>query len=917
LAGIIYFSAHFFAEALKSSKKKLMIFLNLIPISFISVLLLILFFKFIKISIKISNINLKYSIIYLGWLFLVLSISTFIIKMHDLIKNKTQLIFHMILISILFFFSYKLNILSTKLIIIYTIFYFLLVIHSHSKLKISKEKILIFDLVVLTLFIYLNIHFLENEKKQKIANNVLAPIILELEEKANSILKESIMKLEKEEKLIIEFFKNPKMDNLSFYLWKKTPLSNYNWNSGIEMLNEEGKEIARFSFNLPSYYLSEYFLPIETKWIVTSQKMHFLGKGKRLLIGYRDWFENGNYLGRLLIYLSIDYDTLPFPFNKNPYNELIRPFSYPSEYKIFNVVILDSKGSFIFNPIKLNTGISLQLLNPAVASSRPIWSTLTERDRKYSALIFKNKGRFYLILYQNKSLRKHIVDYIKLFLIYSIFFSLFISLYLIIAKKIKNPFQSFSRKVYLFFLVIAILPLLFFSFFTQKFFSYQFSEQFREKAEAHLSTAQSVMEDFLALQKERKKIYEIFPNDLVFWISTTINNDVNLYKKGILVSSSKRELFELGLLPKIINGQTFYNIYWENRPYDIRREKIGDLTFYILTVPTVFTNQIFLLSLPFPSGKEEISLASQELIEFLIFSSIFIIGIAIFLAQSMGRIILKPIKKLLNATEEVSKGNLEIKIEHYSKDEIQTLINGFNSMIENLKRQQKEIAEMSKKIAWTEMARRIAHEIKNPLTPILLSAEQILKVYEDKSSHLDKTVKESAEYIIREAEHLRKIAQEFLIFSKEEELKKEKFNLKEIITKEISPYKKTFQKKIKFIEIFPEKDVYIYADREKLKISLRNVIINSIEAIHKKGEIKIRVWIEKNWINIEISDTGEGIKKEFLEKIFEPYFSTKEGGTGLGLSIAKKIIEQHKGEIKISSEIGKGTITLIKLPTYL
>ncbi len=118
--------------------------------------------------------------------------------------------------------------------------------------------------------------------------------------------------------------------------------------------------------------------------------------------------------------------------------------------------------------------------------------------------------------------------------------------------------------------------------------------------------------------------------------------------------------------------------------------------------------------------------------------------------------------KLLAGTREVSLGNLEIAIEHRSQDEMKTLVDGFNAMIKDLKSHQQELAELSKKVAWAEMARKVAHEIKNPLTPIQLSAEHILRVYEDKRGDFEKALQESVSYIISEVENLRRIAQEFL-----------------------------------------------------------------------------------------------------------------------------------------------------------
>ena len=128
--------------------------------------------------------------------------------------------------------------------------------------------------------------------------------------------------------------------------------------------------------------------------------------------------------------------------------------------------------------------------------------------------------------------------------------------------------------------------------------------------------------------------------------------------------------------------------------------------------------------------------------------------------------IVTPIRKLLAGTREVGLGNLEISIPHKHEDEMKTLIDGFNSMVESLKKHQLEMAEMSKKVAWAEMARKVAHEIKNPLTPIQLSAEHLLRVYNDKREEFEETLNESTSYIIKEVDNLRRIAKEFLEIAK-------------------------------------------------------------------------------------------------------------------------------------------------------
>jgi len=422
------------------------------------------------------------------------------------------------------------------------------------------------------------------------------------------------------------------------------------------------------------------------------------------------------------------------------------------------------------------------------------------------------------------------------------------------------------------------------------------------------------MEDYVFFQQQEPLSSRLPPENVVLWISSTISNDVNLYQEGKLISSSRREFFDSGLLPELIDGEIYYKIQYENNPFYTQTQNIGDYSFHTLTIPYALDQTQLFISLPFPLEQQEISEATEALIEFLFFISVFFVAVVLFFARGIGGMIINPIRNLLAGTKEVSLGNLEIAIEHKSKDEMKTLIEGFNAMVRNLKTHQQDLAEMSKKVAWAEMARKVAHEIKNPLTPIQLSAEHILKVYEDKPEDLDRILKESASYIIKEVENLRKIAHQFLEISKETPLHKEMIDLKEIVQEAVDPYKKILSDRIVFKELYTGKNFSLKGDKARLKIAIRNVLTNAIEAIKNKGEIKIKISKEKTGIKFEISDTGVGIKRGLVNKIFDLYFSTKEVGTGLGLPIAKNIIESHGGTIHASSQENKGTKILIILP---
>jgi nitrogen fixation/metabolism regulation signal transduction histidine kinase len=353
---------------------------------------------------------------------------------------------------------------------------------------------------------------------------------------------------------------------------------------------------------------------------------------------------------------------------------------------------------------------------------------------------------------------------------------------------------------------------------------------------------------------------------------------------------------------------------YESHPFYTQTQKIGDYSFQTLTIPYHLQENLLLISLPFPLQQQEISEVSEKLIEFFILISVFFLVAVLLFARGIGGMIITPIQKLLAGTKEVSLGNLEISIPHKHHDEMKTLIDGFNTMIRNLKQHQQDLADMSKKVAWTEMARKVAHEIKNPLTPIQLSAEHLLNVYNDKSENFDDVLKESTSYIINEVENLRRIAQKFLETSKDIELQKNILNLQDIIKETIAPYKKILTERIQIKEHISGQNFRFLGDKVKIKIALRNIFTNAIEAIQKKGVISISLSSQNKKLKLVIQDTGPGIDEDMLNRIFEPYFSTKDVGTGLGLPIAKKIIEDHDGSIEASSKENKGSTITIRLP---
>jgi len=225
-----------------------------------------------------------------------------------------------------------------------------------------------------------------------------------------------------------------------------------------------------------------------------------------------------------------------------------------------------------------------------------------------------------------------------------------------------------------------------------------------------------------------------------------------------------------------------------------------------------------------------------------------------------------------------------------------------------------EIARAQKTLAWQEVARRIAHEIKNPLTPIKLSTEHMIKKWLNRDEDFGKVFDRSTRTIIKEVESLKRLVDEFSRFGKMPEIKKAPVLLFPIIESAVNLYKD--YKGLK-IHVSAKGDaVPVELDEEQFKRVLINIVDNAIQAMQNQGRIDIMVQYDvlSNRVYVDIADNGPGIREEDREKLFLPYFSTRRDGTGLGLAIASRVVTEHRGYIRVMDNRPSGTIFRIELP---
>ncbi len=291
------------------------------------------------------------------------------------------------------------------------------------------------------------------------------------------------------------------------------------------------------------------------------------------------------------------------------------------------------------------------------------------------------------------------------------------------------------------------------------------------------------------------------------------------------------------------------------------------------------------------------------------------------LAYFLARNIAGPIRELTEATHAVAEGSLDVSLETKATDEIGALFSSFNQMTEDLKQQRDDLEKSKKLEAWAEMARQVAHEVKNPLTPIQLSTEHLLRVYGDPDVDFEAVLKECSDTILQQVKTLRQISMEFSTFASPGPLAREKTDIASLVRDTVAPYRHSAPSGVRVsVEaepVIPE----IAVDRRLLKRTLVNLLENALHALdylNGGGAIEVKAKEvargKERFVAITVRDNGVGIDPDVKARVFEPYFSTRAAGTGLGLAIARKVIEDHGGTIRLESEPGEGTEVVIELP---
>ncbi len=312
-----------------------------------------------------------------------------------------------------------------------------------------------------------------------------------------------------------------------------------------------------------------------------------------------------------------------------------------------------------------------------------------------------------------------------------------------------------------------------------------------------------------------------------------------------------------------------------------------------------------ILHIPYLSKSKFYESEMKEFLKRLAQVYIFLIIIAIFASFYLSKFITKShniIGEQLKKTDILSNQKIELS---RIPEELKPLVDAYNEMVDKLDESRKKLIQAERESAWKEMAKQVAHEIKNPLTPMRLSIEHFTATYNPADPAQKEKLQEFADMLIEQIDIMDRIARTFSDFTKISDIKLQYDNLTDTIQKAVMLYGHIASCDC------PE-DIYTYFDKTRINQVMVNLIKNSIQA--EASKIQVRMSDLGYLIRIEVEDNGTGIDEETIEHIFEPKFTTKSGGTGLGLAIVKRIIESHGGNIQVETHAGKGTKFTIFIP---
>jgi two-component system, NtrC family, nitrogen regulation sensor histidine kinase NtrY len=763
-----------------------------------------------------------------------------------------------------------------------------------------------------------NINDLDREQIQFIANTVVRPTDTWKE----FLLHQSLWEFQRDERLIrmLEAGDVGGLEPMAFQLWAGSMLGREGYNTTVEIYDADESRVSRFSIgfqpgdDVPVDRLAHAAEPWRT-YIRDVETVH--GAAMLYASAADVTGEEGETIGTVAVRLVTGPGTLFRGYGPDILQTHVSP-DIAARYG--RLVISEFRGRTLASTSALNMPEAHEMPPRVYDALREnagqfIWARERIEGKVFETAYFQDPYRgqdaYIAISVPLLNLRWHAFYALKL-----IFFALAVSGCILVAAGIvfylrgKRYEPTFKEKILIGLLSISLIPIVIVAYLNREFTIESMTE--------HTSRQLHDEARRIAVQLERYEPRDTGEDGIsqaaAERLAAELGVDFILYRGGYVSSTSRLEMFEAELMDKRISGYAYLNIVLQGKNFITREEAIGQTSYLVGYLPLRGDEggPTEVLAVPAIYRQTEIveEIARRDAFLFGIYAVVMlgIVCAGLIVANRVSR----PIENLTEATKKVAGGELDIRLESRGGSEISNLMQSFNIMTKRLKESREELARVERELAWREMARQVAHEIKNPLTPMKLSIQHLRQERKDRAGDFNEAFEKVTQMLLEQIEALDRIASEFSRFARMPLPRFEPVDVHDLLRRTISvfPQKEGVDFQSEFADTIP----VVYADPDELQRAFINIIRNSIQAMPEGGTLDISTRITDGRVRIRFHDTGSGIRPEVRKRLFEPNFSTKTEGMGLGLAIVKKAIEEMDGTIAITSEMNSGTSVDISLP---
>jgi signal transduction histidine kinase len=489
--------------------------------------------------------------------------------------------------------------------------------------------------------------------------------------------------------------------------------------------------------------------------------------------------------------------------------------------------------------------------------------------------------------------------------------------------RIRKPNLTLRMRIHYAILGVMLVSFLIIGAVTVTFLSRQYASSNENKLQDIIQVAGSEIEQYLFTHHalDTPESFNTVTRSAAFkYFITSIANrqriDINLFAAdGMLSATSRNDIYDKRLLAPIVRPDVYRQLYTMRLSSLLQHEQVERFSYLSSYISMHNSNGTILgfVNVPYFSSEKELHLQISNILVALINLYAFIFIISSFFAFLIARNITGSLNIIISQFKNINLRRNE-RLQWPHKDEIGRLVAEYNKMVKKVEDNAAMLVQHEREGAWREMAKQIAHEIKNPLTPMKLNIQYLQNALANGHPNVSELAAKVSASIIEQIDNLSYIASEFSNFAKMPEAKPEELELNDLLERAVQLYRNESGIAVHF---YPsETALYVHADKSQLLRVCTNLLQNAVQAIdgRPEGKIEVRLTAQETQALIAFADNGKGIPEDAQDKIFKPYFTTKTSGTGLGLAMTRKIIELWKGHIWFETAAEQGTTFYITMP---